>query len=45
MFAARQAISIWDEDAWGAISSRILELVRDAGVLALVPMAAAVRVA
>jgi len=35
---------LWDDDAWDTISRRILERVRDAGILALVPMAAALRV-
>jgi DNA-binding CsgD family transcriptional regulator len=43
-FAGRMAIWVWDDDTWDAISGRILELVRDAGVLALLPMAAALRV-
>ncbi len=43
-FAGRMAIWVWDDDTWGAISGRILELVRDAGVLALLPMAASLRV-
>jgi DNA-binding CsgD family transcriptional regulator/tetratricopeptide (TPR) repeat protein len=38
------AAYVWDSDAWDALSDRILELVRDAGVLALLPMAAATRV-
>ena len=38
------AVYVWDSDAWDALSRRILELVRDGGVLALVPMAAATRV-
>jgi DNA-binding CsgD family transcriptional regulator len=43
-FAGRMAVWVWDDDTWDAISARILELVRDAGVLALLPMAAALRV-
>jgi DNA-binding CsgD family transcriptional regulator len=43
-FAGRMAIWVWDDDTWGAISGRILELVRDAGVLALLPMAVSLRV-
>jgi DNA-binding CsgD family transcriptional regulator len=35
---------LWDPDAWDALSGRILELVRDTGVIALLPMAAAQRV-
>ncbi len=38
------AVYVWDSDAWDALSRRILELVRDGGVLALLPMAAATRV-
>ena len=34
----------WDPETWDALSGRMLELVRDAGVLALLPMAAAPRV-
>ena len=36
---------MWDSDAWDALSRRALALVRDDGVLALLPMAAATRVA
>jgi AAA ATPase domain len=38
------AAYVWDSDAWDALSGRILKLVRGAGVLALLPMAAATRV-
>jgi DNA-binding CsgD family transcriptional regulator len=43
-FAGRMAIWVWDEATWSAVSGRLLELVRDAGVLALLPMAASLRV-
>ena len=42
--ACRMAQYVWDEDAWDALGGRILERVRDSGVLSLRPMAAAVRV-
>jgi hypothetical protein len=35
---------MWDDAGWDALSVRILERVRDTGVLALLPMAAASRV-
>ena len=44
-FATRTlAAYLWDAEAWGALSGRMLELVRDGGVLALLPMAASQRV-
>ncbi len=44
-FAGRMlAPYLWDADGWDALSGRILKLVRDAGVLALLPMAASQRV-
>ena len=44
-FASRMlAPYLWDAEAWDALSGRILQLVRDAGVLALLPMAASTRV-
>jgi DNA-binding CsgD family transcriptional regulator/tetratricopeptide (TPR) repeat protein len=43
-FAGRMAIWVWDPETWDALSGRMLELVRDAGVLALLPFAAAGRV-
>ena len=42
--ACRMAQYVWDEDAWDALGGRILERVRDSGMLPLLPMAAAVRV-
>ena len=42
--ACRMAQYVWDEDAWDALGRRILERVRDSGMLSLLPMAAAVRV-
>ena len=42
--ACRMAQYLWNDAAWDTLGSRILELVREAGVLALLPMAAAVRV-
>jgi DNA-binding CsgD family transcriptional regulator/tetratricopeptide (TPR) repeat protein len=42
--ACRMAQYVWDEDAWDALGRRILERVRDSGVLSLLPMALAVRV-
>ena len=46
LFFASRVLSqyLWDADAWDALSGRILQLVRDAGVLALLPMAASQRV-
>jgi DNA-binding NarL/FixJ family response regulator len=44
-FACRIAIYVWDVEAWDVLSSRILKSAREAGVLALLPMAAATRVA
>jgi DNA-binding CsgD family transcriptional regulator len=38
------ATYVWDSDAWDALTGRMLKLVRDDGVLALLPMAAATRV-
>ena len=35
---------LWDDGRWESLSARILERVRDAGILALLPMAAALRV-
>ena len=43
-FACLMAIYAWDDGAWDAISIRIGERVRDAGVLALLPMADSFRV-
>jgi DNA-binding CsgD family transcriptional regulator len=42
--ACRMVQYLWDDAAWDALSGRMLELVRDNGVLALLPMAAAARV-
>jgi DNA-binding CsgD family transcriptional regulator len=42
--ACRLAQYVWDDAAWDALSSRMLELVRGRGVLALLPMVAAARV-
>ena len=36
--------SLWDPDSWKALSDRVLELVRGAGMLGLLPMASAQRV-
>ncbi len=44
-FAAYMAIWILDTDTWGVLSARNLDQVRSAGVLALVPLACAARVA
>jgi DNA-binding CsgD family transcriptional regulator len=41
--ASQLAHDVYDEQAWDALSSRILELVRETGVLAPLPMAAAER--
>ncbi len=43
-FAGRVATWVWDDDTLGAISARLLDLVRDSGMLAWLPMAAALRV-
>jgi hypothetical protein len=42
--ACRMAQYVWDEDTWDVLGRRILERVRDSGVLSLLPMALAVRV-
>jgi DNA-binding CsgD family transcriptional regulator len=42
--ACRLAEYLWDDVAWAALSGQMLELVRDTGVLALLPMAAAAQV-
>jgi DNA-binding CsgD family transcriptional regulator len=42
--ACRLAHGTWDDDAWDALSARFLEVVRGAGVLALLPLAVAMRV-
>ena len=42
--AGRVSIWIWDHKTWDVLSGRMLKLVRDAGVLALLPFADAARV-
>src|SRR5215472_6060623 len=42
--ASRVSIWVWDQETWDVLSGRMLELVRHAGVLALLPFAAAGRV-
>jgi DNA-binding CsgD family transcriptional regulator len=42
--ASRVAIWVWDDETWDALSGQTLAKVRDAGVLALLPFAAATRV-
>jgi ATP/maltotriose-dependent transcriptional regulator MalT len=42
--AGRLSTWVWDEETWDAVSGRMLGLVRDDGVLALLPFAAALRV-
>ncbi|MGZ4272649.1 MAG: ATP-binding protein, partial [Solirubrobacteraceae bacterium] len=42
--ACRLAHGMWDDEAWDALSTRLLEAVRGAGVLALLPTAVAMRV-
>jgi DNA-binding CsgD family transcriptional regulator len=45
LLAARMlAPYLWDDDAWDTLGRRILERVRDGGILALLPMGAALRV-
>jgi len=45
-FAVRMlAQSLWDPETWGALSERMLDLVRSAGTIALLPVANAQRVA
>jgi DNA-binding CsgD family transcriptional regulator len=41
--ASQMAHDVYHEQTWDALSARTLELVRETGVLALLPMAAAVR--
>jgi DNA-binding CsgD family transcriptional regulator len=43
--AARLSAAVWDDDAWDALTARQLETVRDAGALALLPRAVAMRIA
>ena len=43
--ACLMAHAIWDDEAWDALSTRYLDLVRDAGMLASLPRAAFMRVA
>ena len=45
VLASRMALWVWDDEAWDALSDRVLELVRESGTHALRPMAAALRVA
>ena len=40
----RLAHGTWDDEAWDALSARLLHVVRGAGVLALLPLAVAMRV-
>ena len=42
--AARLAAVVWDDASWDALSGRALKAVRENGVLALLPIAAALRV-
>ena len=42
--AGRISIWVWDHETWDVLSGRMLKLVRDAGVLALLPFADAARV-
>ncbi len=42
--ACHMAQDVWDDDAWDHLTARMLELVRDAGVIALLPTAVAMRV-
>jgi DNA-binding CsgD family transcriptional regulator len=42
--AGRLSSWVWDGETWDVLSGRILELVRDDGVLALLPFAAATRI-
>jgi DNA-binding CsgD family transcriptional regulator len=37
------AMDLWDDDSWQALSDRILQMARDAGALALLPMALTLR--
>ena len=43
--ACRISYEVWDDETWDAVTARQLEVVRHAGVLALLPMAVAMRVA
>jgi DNA-binding CsgD family transcriptional regulator len=42
--AGRLSIWVWDHETWDVLSSRMIELVRNAGMLALLPFADAARV-
>ena len=41
--AGRVSVWVWDHETWDVLSGRMIELVRDAGVLALLPFADAAR--
>ncbi|HEY2438230.1 MAG TPA: AAA family ATPase, partial [Solirubrobacteraceae bacterium] len=41
--ACRTAIDLWDSDAWDVLSVRLVELTRDAGALAALPLALTLR--
>jgi DNA-binding CsgD family transcriptional regulator len=43
-FAGRVSAWVWDHETWDVLSGRMLQLARDAGVLALLPFADATRV-
>ena len=41
--ACRSAIDVWDDDTWDALSIRMVELTREAGALAALPLALTLR--
>ena len=41
--ACRSAMDVWDYDAWDVLSIRLVDLTRDAGVLAALPLALTLR--
>jgi DNA-binding CsgD family transcriptional regulator/tetratricopeptide (TPR) repeat protein len=43
--ACRMSIDLWDDEAWDALSTQLLELVRDGGMLALFPQGTRQRIA
>jgi DNA-binding CsgD family transcriptional regulator len=44
-FACHTAVDLWDDEAWGAVSTRHVQLTRDAGALSELPIALTSRIA